>query len=78
MELYMPNETDQHLDALRTERSDRLNKAMCDAIAEHGGPSLEGAHGAMCFHFDDGITMQILFDCHRAGYEITHEGDVDA
>jgi hypothetical protein len=71
----MADETlDQHTEALREERGDRMRDAMIASIVDSGAENLEGAHGEVCFHFDDGMTMQIVFDCCRAGADLNHKG----
>lgn len=70
----MNDPIDEHTEALREERGNSMREALIDAIVESGSENLDGAHGTVCFHFDDGMTMQVVFECNKKGVEIKHEG----
>jgi hypothetical protein len=62
----MADETlDKHVEDLRKERSARMHDALLESLVNSGSENLEGAHGEVCFHFDDGMTMQILFTAEK-------------
>lgn len=68
----MDKELDQHTEALREERSNRMRDALIQSVVNAGAETLEGAHGEVCFHFDDGTTMQITFECCKESAELKH------
>ena len=56
----MADETlDQHTEALKEERGESVAKALIDFLTKTA--NLTSAHGEICFHFDDGMDMQVPF-----------------
>ncbi len=56
---------EQHLQQLRHERAAKLQESIHTAIMASGIEALMVAHGELCFHFDDGMTMQIDFNAEK-------------
>lgn len=65
------SDIEKHAERLREERSDKCAAALARVVMETGVPACVVAHGEVCFHFDDGTSLQVTF--HAGAQPIAHE-----